>query len=77
MTFWIWTFFKINKCPKSNSLKKCFLGALKNLEGKKVIIMRTENAANIRIFKMDQKIILGIFGHFFGHFWTFLQKLPN
>jgi hypothetical protein len=62
---------------KINFLEEMFFGSTEKFGREKVINMRTENAANIRIFKMDQKIILGIFGHFFGHFWTFLQKLPN
>jgi hypothetical protein len=32
MTFWKWTFLKIDKCPNLISSKKCFLVALKNLE---------------------------------------------
>jgi len=61
---------------KINFLEEMFFGSTEKFGREKVINMRTENAANIRIFKMDQKIILGIFGHFFGHF-SFLAHLAQ
>jgi hypothetical protein len=66
MTFWKWTFLKYDKCPNLISSKKCFLGALKNLE---------ESIGFIVALKMLRKttILYTILEKYFGLFWTFLD----
>jgi hypothetical protein len=70
MTFWKWTFLKIDKCPNLISSKKCFLGALKNLE---------ENIGLIVALKMLQKTTICIqsWKNILGFFWTFLDKYSD
>jgi len=79
MTFWIWTFFKINKCPKSISSKKCFLGALKNQKENAHFISALKMQRNTKFLKWIKKYFWGFLEIFLDifHFWTFLAQLAQ
>jgi hypothetical protein len=72
MTFWKWTFLKYDKCPNLISSKKCFLGALKNLEENIEFIVALKMLRKIMISIQSWKNILENLGLFWTNIWTFL-----